>query len=221
MSHTLQWDGVSIFKHVEIARLAKAYSQSLRAFQQVRPGAFLEDDSSDKKEIKDRMELTVGQIIRAYIMPNLDIQQPQRGKLSTRSINFMSQNSGYDSDSNLDTVYNVLLTQCNNVDKETMVNVMQAVRKSRRTVWRKKPNLNAMLPPKTWKKASPEFKRLWLQLNKNLKVEMLNQGKKNSELITTLPAQNAAFLADMLFDFNKTSASYDSDDSGYETAHKN
>jgi len=78
-----------------------------------------------------------------------------------------------------------------------------------------------MLPPKTWKKAPPEFKRLWLQLDKDLKVEMLNQGKKNSELITTSPAPNAAFLADMLFNANKTSISYDLDDSGYETAHKN
>ena len=72
-----------------------------------------------------------------------------------------------------------------------------------------------------WKKAPPEFKRLWLQLNKDLKVEMLNQGKKNSDLITTSPAPNAAFLANMLFDVNITSVSYDSDDSGYKTAHKN
>ena len=77
-----------------------------------------------------------------------------------------------------------------------------------------------MLPPKTWKKAPPEFKRLWLELNKDLKVEMLNQGKKSSDLITTLPAPNAAFLVDMLFDVNKTSAHYDLDDSGYETAHE-
>ena len=63
-----------------------------------------------------------------------------------------------------------------------------------------------MLSLKTWKKGPPEFKRLWLKLDKDLKVEMLNQGKKNSDLITTSPAPNAAFLADMLFDVNKTSA---------------
>ena len=50
---------------------------------------------------------------------------------------------------------------------------------------------------------------------------MLNQGKKNSDLITTLPAPNAAFLADMLFGVNKTSVNYDLDDSGYKTVHKN
>ena len=77
-----------------------------------------------------------------------------------------------------------------------------------------------MLPPKTWKRAPPEFKRLWLQLNEDLKVEMLNNAKKNLELITTLPAPNAAFLADMLLDVNTTSVTYDSDDSGYKTAHK-
>ena len=77
-----------------------------------------------------------------------------------------------------------------------------------------------MLPPKTWKRAPPEFKRLWLQLNEELKVEMLNHKKKNSELITTSPTPNAAFLVDMLFDVNKTSVTYDSDDSGYKTAHK-
>ena len=77
-----------------------------------------------------------------------------------------------------------------------------------------------MLPPKAWKKAPSEFKCLWLQLNKDLKVEMLNNGKKNSELITTSPTPNAAFLADMLFDVNNASVTYDSDDSGYETAHK-
>ena len=71
-----------------------------------------------------------------------------------------------------------------------------------------------MLPPKTWKKAPPEFKRLWLQLNKDLKVEMLNHGKKNSELITTSPTPNAAFLANMFFNVNKTSVTYDLDDSG-------
>ena len=132
----------------------------------------------------------------------------------------MSHNSDYDSDDNLDTVYNVLLTQCNNLDEETTVDVMQALRKTGRPVWRKKPNPNAMLPPKTWKRAPPEFKRLWLQLNEDLKVEMLNNAKKNLELITTLPAPNAAFLADMLLDVNTTSVTYDSDDSGYKTAHK-
>ena len=50
---------------------------------------------------------------------------------------------------------------------------MQALRKTGRPVQRKKSNPNAMLPPKAWKKAPPEFKRLWLQLNKDLKVEML------------------------------------------------
>ena len=97
---------------------------------------------------------------------------------------------------------------------------MQALRKTGRPVQRKKPNPNAMLPPKTWKKAPPESKRLWLQLNKDLKVEMLNNRKKNSELITTSPAPNAAFLADILFDVNKTSVTYNLDDPGYKTAHK-
>ena len=55
-----------------------------------------------------------------------------------------------------------------------------------------------MLPPKTWRRAPPEFKKMWLQLDKDLKVEMLNNGKKNSELITTSPTPNAAFLADIL-----------------------
>ena len=59
-----------------------------------------------------------------------------------------------------------------------------------------------MLAPKTWQKVPPEFKQLWLELNKDFKIEMLNQGKKNSDLITTLPAQNAAFLADILFNVN-------------------
>ena len=77
-----------------------------------------------------------------------------------------------------------------------------------------------MLPPKTWKKAPPEFKRLWLQLDKEFKVEMLNQGKKNFELITTLPAPNATFLAGIIFNVNKTSVTHDLDDSGYKTAHK-
>ena len=49
-------------------------------------------------------------------LPNIDIQQSRRGKVSTQSINFMSQNSDYDSDDNLDTVYNVLLTQYDNLD---------------------------------------------------------------------------------------------------------
>ena len=49
---------------------------------------------------------------------------------------------------------------------------------------------------------------------------MLNKGKKNSELITTSPTLNAAFLADMLFNVNNASVTYDSDDSGYKTAHK-
>ena len=49
---------------------------------------------------------------------------------------------------------------------------------------------------------------------------MLNNRKKNSELITTSSTPNAAFLADMLFDVNKTSVTYDLDESGYETAHK-
>ena len=67
-------------------------------------------------------------------MQNLELQQPQRGRLSTRNINFMSQNSDYDSDNNLDTVYNVLLMQCNNLDKETTVDIMQALRKTGRPV---------------------------------------------------------------------------------------
>ena len=49
---------------------------------------------------------------------------------------------------------------------------------------------------------------------------MLNNRKKNSELITTSPAPNAAFLADILFDVNKTSVTYNLDDPGYKTAHK-
>ena len=57
-------------------------------------------------------------------MPNLDLQQPQRGRTSTQNIKFMSQNSDYDSDNNLDTVYNVLFTQCDNIDKEVMVDIM-------------------------------------------------------------------------------------------------
>ena len=50
-----------------------------------------------------------------------------------------------------------------------------------------------MLAPKTWKKAPPEFKRLWLELEDDFKIEMLNQRKKNSDLITTSPAPNAVF----------------------------
>ena len=77
-----------------------------------------------------------------------------------------------------------------------------------------------MLPPKTWKKAPPEYKKMWLQLDKDLKVEMLNNGKKNSELITTSPTPNAAFLSNMLFNVNNASVTYDLDDSGYKTAHE-
>ena len=78
-----------------------------------------------------------------------------------------------------------------------------------------------MLPPKTWKRAPPEFKKMWLQLDKDLKIEMLNNGKKNSEFITTSPTPNAAFLANMLFNVKNASVTYNSDDSGYKTAHKN
>ena len=46
----------------------------------------------------------------------------------------MSHNSDYASDNNLDTVYNVVLTQCDNFDKETMVDVMQTVHKTGRPV---------------------------------------------------------------------------------------
>ena len=67
-------------------------------------------------------------------LPNIDIQQPCKGKVLTQSINFMSQNSEYDSDNNLDTVYNVLLTQCNNLDEATTVDVMRALRKIGRPV---------------------------------------------------------------------------------------
>ena len=67
-------------------------------------------------------------------LPNIDIQQPRRDKPSTQSINFMSHNSDYDLDDNLDTVYNVLLTQCDNLDKEAMVDVMQALRKTGKPV---------------------------------------------------------------------------------------
>ena len=38
------------------------------------------------------------------VMPNLDLQQPRRGRPSSQSINFMRHNSNYDSDDNLDTV---------------------------------------------------------------------------------------------------------------------
>ena len=61
---------------------------------------------------------------------------------------------------------------------------------------------------------------MWLQLNKDLKVEMLNNWKKNSELITTSSTPNAAFLANMLFDVNKALVTYNTDDSGYKTAHE-
>ena len=67
-------------------------------------------------------------------LPNIDIQQPRRGKVLARSINFMSQNSDYDSDDNLDTVYNVLLAQCDNLDKATTVDVMRALRRTGRPV---------------------------------------------------------------------------------------
>ena len=77
-----------------------------------------------------------------------------------------------------------------------------------------------MLAPKTWRKAPKEFKQLWLELNKDFKIEMLNQGGGNLDLITTSSAPNAAFLADMLFDVNKASTTYDLDDSGYETMHE-
>ena len=67
-------------------------------------------------------------------LPNIDIQQPRRGKVLTQSINFMSQNSDYDSDDNLDTVYNVLLTQCDNLDEATTADVMHALRKTGRPI---------------------------------------------------------------------------------------
>ena len=154
-------------------------------------------------------------------LPNIDIQSPRKGRVSTRrSINRMDQQDDYDSDNDLDAVYNVLLTQVDNIDESTSVDIMRALRKTGRPVRRKKPNPNAMLPPQTWKRAPPEFKKVWLQLDEDFKVEMLNSGKKNSELITTSPAPNAAFLADMLFNVNNASATYDLDDSGYETAHK-
>ena len=61
----------------------------------------------------------------------------------------MSQNYDYDLENNLDTVYNILFTECDNIDEETMVDVMRVLHKTGRPVWRKKPNPNAMLPPKT------------------------------------------------------------------------
>ena len=79
--------------------------------------------------------------------PNIDLQQPRQGKVSRRSINFMNQHNDYDSDDDLDAVYNVLLTQCDNIDEVTAVDVMRALRKTGRPVRRKKPNPNAMLPP--------------------------------------------------------------------------
>ena len=49
---------------------------------------------------------------------------------------------------------------------------------------------------------------------------MLNKGKKNSDLITSLPAPNSTFLADILFGVNKASTTYNLDDSGCETVHE-
>lgn len=154
------------------------------------------------------------------VLPNIDLQQPQRGKPLTQSINVMHQDYDYDSADKLDTAYNVLFAKCENNNKQTMVEVMQVLRRTGKPVWHEKPNPNAMLAPKTWKKAPPEFKRLWLELKNDFTIEMLNQGMENSDPITTLPAPNAAFLANMLFDVNKASATYDLDDSGYETVHK-
>ena len=77
-----------------------------------------------------------------------------------------------------------------------------------------------MLPPKRWKRAPPEFKKMWLQLDEDLKIEMLNGRKKNLELITTSQTPNAAFLADMFYDVNNASVTYDLEDSGYKTAHE-
>ena len=67
-------------------------------------------------------------------LPNIDIQQPCRGKVSTRSINLMNQHGDYDSDDDLDAVYNVMLMQCNNIDKATTVDVMRALQKTGRPV---------------------------------------------------------------------------------------
>ena len=63
-------------------------------------------------------------------LPNIDLQQPRRGKVSTRSINFINQHNDYDSDDDLDAVYNVLLTQCDNINKPTTVDIMRALRKT-------------------------------------------------------------------------------------------
>ena len=65
-------------------------------------------------------------------LPNIDIQQPRKGRVLTRSINLMDQHTDYDSDDDLDAVYNILLTQCENIDEATTVDVMRAIRKTGR-----------------------------------------------------------------------------------------
>ena len=67
-------------------------------------------------------------------LPNIDLQQPRRGKVSTRSINLMNQHNEYDSDDDLDAVYNILLTQFDNIDESTSVDIMRALRKTGRPV---------------------------------------------------------------------------------------
>ena len=109
---------------------------------------------------KDHPEFKDYKAEMLWVLLNIDLQQPQRGKPLTQSINVMNQNYDYDSDNHLDTVYNALFVECKNIDKQTMVEVMQALRRTGKPTWRKKPNPNAMLAPKTWKKAPPEFKRL-------------------------------------------------------------
>ena len=102
-------------------------------------------------------------------LPNIVIQQPRRGKVSTRSINLMNQHNVYDSDDDLDAVYNVLLTQCDNIDEATTVDVMRALQKTGRPVRRKKPNPNAMLPPKTWKRAPQNSRKYGYSSTKTLR----------------------------------------------------
>ena len=46
----------------------------------------------------------------------------------------MHQNYDYDSDNNLDTVYNVLFSECENIEEETMVDVMRALHKTGKPV---------------------------------------------------------------------------------------
>ena len=65
-----------------------------------------------------------------WVLPDIDLQQPQRGKPLTQSINVMHQEYDYDSNNHLDNVYNVLFAECNDVDKETMVQVMRSLRKT-------------------------------------------------------------------------------------------